>query len=270
MNSLDPQSNGTVVISSRHTHAVFDIDESTGAIDWELGGTHSSFTMGPGASFALQHDAKLQSPTTISIFDDEDAGPTGASVPATSPDAPARAILLRLNFTTHTATLVRALTHNGLLVRAQGNQQILANGNVVVGWGSGGVTSVFSPSGTLIFDATFGTTINSYRAYLLPWTGTPTTTPSIAATSAGGQTHVYASWNGSTQTTRWKVLGGSASSSLSVLATVSRSGFQTAITLSTSPRYVQGVALNAAGRTIGTSAVISPTAATTPGVVQTP
>jgi len=270
MNSIDPLTNGQVVISSRHTRAVFDLNQSTGAIDWELGGNHSSFTMGPDANFAQQHDARMQNANTISIFDDEDAGPTGAPAPASSPGAPARAILLRLNFTTHTATLVRALTHNGLIVPAQGNQQILANGYVVVGWGSGSATSVFSPSGTLIFDATFGTTINSYRAYLLPWTGTPTTTPSIAATSAGGQTHVYASWNGSTQTTGWKVLGGSSSSSLSALATVSRSGFQTAVTLSTSPRYVQVVALNAAGQTIGTSAVIGPTAGTTPGVVQTP
>ena len=199
MNSVDPQSNGTLLVSARHTHGVYDIEENTGAVNWELGGKHSSFTMGPGANFALQHDARIQSPTTISIFDDEDAGPTGASAPATSPGAPARAIVLRLNFTTHTATLVRAFTHNGLIVPAQGNQQILADGNTVVGWGSAGVTSVFSPGGTLLFDASYSSPINSYRAYLLPWTGTPTTTPSVMATTADGQTHVYASWNGSTE-----------------------------------------------------------------------
>lgn len=270
MNSVDPQANGTAVISSRHTHGVFDIDESTGAVVWELGGKHSSFTMGPGASFALQHDARIQSPTTISIFDDEDAGPTGAPASATATGAPARAIVLRLNFGTHTATLARSLTHSGLIVPAQGNQQILANGNTVVGWGSAGVTSVFGPGGNLLFDASYSSPINSYRAYLLPWIGTPTTTPSVAATTADGKTQVYASWNGSTQTTAWKVLAGSSASSLTQVATAPRTGFQTDVTLSTSPREVEVIALNAAGQTIGTSTVIAPTAGTTPGVVQTP
>ena len=270
MNSVDPQSNGTLAISSRHTHAVFDIDESTGAVNWELGGKHSSFTMGPDANFALQHDAMVQSPTAISIFDDEDAAPHGAPATATSPGAPARGILLRLNFTTHTATLVRAITHSGLIVPAQGNQQILANGNTVVGWGSAGTTSVFSPGGTLLFDASYSSPINSYRAYLLPWTGTPTTNPSLTATSADGEIHVYASWNGSTQTVAWKVLAGSSAGSLAQVATASSTGFQTEITLPSAPRYVEVVALNAAGQSIGTSAVTAPVASTESGVVQTP
>ena len=261
MNSIDPLSTGTIVISSRHTHAVYAVTQTTGHLVWELGGKHSSFTMEPGANFALQHDARIQTPTTISIFDDEDAAPSNAS---------ARAIVLRLDFTKHTATLVRALTPDALKVAAQGNQQILANGNTVVGWGSGSATSVFSPSGKLIFDATFGTTINSYRAYLLPWSGTPTTPPSIAASSANGKVNVYASWNGSTATTSWKVMGGSSSTSLKPLAITRRSGFQTTITIPTTPRYVEVLALNAGGQTLGTSAVISPKNGAQPAVVKTP
>jgi len=269
MNSIDPLANGTVLISSRNTHTVYAIDQRTGAVVWQLGGKHSTFTMGPGANFALQHDARMHGATTISIFDDEDAPPSTASG-ATPAGLPARAILLSLNFTMHTATLVRSITHNGLKVPWQGNEQILANGDVVVGWGSGGFTSIYSPAGTLLFDATWGSTINSYRAFLLPWSGTPTTPPSIAASSANGTAHVFASWNGSTVTTRWEVLGGSSRTNLHALASASRTGFQTEIALPSAPRLVQVVAENATGQALGTSAVIAPKPGAEPAVVSTP
>jgi len=45
-----------------------------------------------------------------------------------------------------TATLVRSLSHNGLMVQAQGNQQILPDGDPVVGWGSGSAPSDEAPT----------------------------------------------------------------------------------------------------------------------------
>ena len=261
INSIDPQSSGTVVISARNTHAVYAVAQTTGALQWELGGKHSTFTMGPGANFALQHDARMHGANAISIFDDEDAPPR---------NAPARAIVLSLNFQTKTATLVRALTHDGLKVQAQGNQQILANGDTVVGWGSGSATTVYGPSGTVLFDASFGTTINSYRAYLLPWSGTPTAPPSIAAGTSAGRVTVYASWNGSTATARWAVRGGSSPAHLTTLATAPRTGFQTDITLSGSPRVVEVIAKDAQGQTLGVSPAITPTSTPVRAVVTTP
>ena len=261
MNSIDPLSNGDVVISSRNTDAVFAVARNTGHVVWELGGKHSSFSMGPGAHFALQHDARMRGLTTISIFDDEDAAPS---------HAPARAIVLRLNFTTHRATLVRAISHSGLKVPWQGNQQILASGSTVAGWGSGSATSVYGRTGKLLFDATYAPPINSYRAYLLPWSGTPTTLPSIAASSARGTVNVFASWNGSTATTGWEVLGGASKTTLRPLARVGRTGFQTSISIRATPRFVRVVAVNASGRTLASSAVITPRTGTEPAVVHTP
>jgi len=261
MNSIDPQSSGTVVISSRHTHAVYAVDQQTGAVRWQLGGKHSTFSMGPGATFALQHDARMQGPNTITIFDDEDAAPDYA---------PARAITLHLNFTTKTATLARALTHKGLKVFAMGNGQVLANGDTMVGWGFAPATTVFGPTGTQVFDASFGKSVNSYRAYLLPWSGTPTTPPSVAATSAGGTDTVYASWNGDTQTAQWVVHGGSSPNNLAPITTATRTGFQTAITLPSPPRVIQVVAEDADGHTLGVSRAITPTTAPLQPVTITP
>jgi len=261
MNSIDPLASGTVVISARNTHAVYAVAQNTGHVLWQLGGKHSSFVMGHGANFALQHDARMHSATTISIFDDQDAPPS---------HAPARAILLHLNFTTHKATLVRALNHNGLKVPWQGNQQILANGEVVVGWGSGSATSVFSPTGKLLFGATYASPSNSYRAYLLPWSGTPTKPPSIAASSANGTVNVFASWNGSTATTRWEIFGGPSRTNLRPLANVTRTEFQIDIKIPSTPQFVAVVAENARGQSLARSAVITPKARARPAAVNTP
>ncbi|HEY6539207.1 MAG TPA: arylsulfotransferase family protein [Candidatus Dormibacteraeota bacterium] len=249
VNGIDPLTTGLVLVSSRNTSTVYGIAKGTGRVVWRLGGKQSCFKMGTGAEFKLQHNAVMHGRDTISIFDDEDA----------SPDKdPGRAIILNLNFTTRHATLDRTYAHSGLIIPAQGNVQLLANGDVVVGWGSGHATSEFTKHGKLLFDAAFGTAISSYRAYLDPWVGTPTTPPAVAtADPSSGGLSVYASWNGSTQTSRWEVLGGSSPGHLTVLATVRKHGFQTSVHLASVPALVQVVAEGSDGEALAGSAVIS-------------
>jgi hypothetical protein len=250
VNSIDPLQSGIVVVSSRNTSTVYGVASATGRVLWRLGGEQSSFKMGRGATFALQHNALMHGTNTMSIFDDEDAS---------SSKKPGRAILLHLDFKTGHATLVRAYSHKGLLVPAQGNFQILANGDVMIGWGSGNYTSEYTRSGKLLFDAYFGTTVTSYRAYLYHWVGTPTSAPSVAtAKESGNGLTVYVSWNGSTQTRSWKLLGGPDSADLTPLATVKSKGFQTGIHLQTVPAAIQVVAQGANGKALRSSAVITP------------
>jgi hypothetical protein len=249
VNGIDPVGSGTVLISSRNTSTVYAVAKATGTVLWRLGGKQSSFKLGSGASFALQHNVEKHGPDLISIFDDEDSSPK---------DVPARAIVLHLDFKNRTATLERAYKHKGVLVPAQGSVQFLANGDVFVGWGSGSYTSEYSRSGKLLFDAYFGKTVTSYRAYLFNWVGTPTTPPSVAkAKEVGGGLTVFASWNGSTQTSQWEFLGGPDAANLSPLATVKKSGFQTAIRLKAAPAMVQVVAEDASGQSLSSSAVIA-------------
>jgi outer membrane protein assembly factor BamB len=253
VNAIVPLATGTILVSSRNTSTVYAIALPTGEVLWRLGGKQSSFKMGSGASFALQHNPQMHGASTISIFDDEDNPPA---------DAAARAILLKLNFKSRSATLERAYGHKGLLVPAQGNIQILANGDVLIGWGSGHYTSEYSSSGKLLFDGYFGTSVSSYRAYLYKWVGTPAAPPSIATAKDGsGGLTVYASWNGSTQTRKWEVLGGPNATDLTPLATVKRGGFQTDIHLTTTPAAIKVVAEAADGHALGSSAVISPSSA---------
>jgi hypothetical protein len=66
---------------------------------------------------------------------------------------------------------------------------------------------------------------------------------------------VYASWNGATEVTAWRVLGGPSPEHLKSLGvTARRSGFETSIGVPGGPRYFAVQALGAKGGVLGTSA----------------
>ncbi|HUX71426.1 MAG TPA: arylsulfotransferase family protein, partial [Cellulomonadaceae bacterium] len=60
INSVQDDGPDQVLVSARHTHAIYEVSRQTGAVTWQLGGRRSSFTFGPGAAFAWQHDARRQ------------------------------------------------------------------------------------------------------------------------------------------------------------------------------------------------------------------
>jgi hypothetical protein len=207
--------------------------------------------MGPGTTFAWQHDARLQPDGTLTIFDDEAAPAVGKR---------SRAIVLRLDTKKMTARLVKAYVHpDGLLASSQGNMQVLPNGHVLVGWGSEPNVTEFSHTGQVVFDAHFNKGADSYRAYRFPWVGHPTGRPAIFAKAEdNGDTTVYASWNGATEVRRWAVLGGPDPAHLTRVAVAARTGFETRIGLKKEAPTVAVQALDAAGRVLGTSPTRSP------------
>ncbi len=56
INSVSLAADGNLIISSRHTWTVYEVDRRTGRIIWRLGGKHSDFRLGPGVRFAWQHN----------------------------------------------------------------------------------------------------------------------------------------------------------------------------------------------------------------------
>ena len=58
VNSIEIDHDGNLLVSARNTHTIYKISRRTGKILWRLGGKRSDFTMGRGASFAWQHDAR--------------------------------------------------------------------------------------------------------------------------------------------------------------------------------------------------------------------
>jgi hypothetical protein len=256
INAVNPDVDGNLIISSRHTWTVYKLDRHTGAIIWRLGGKSSDFELGPGVAFAWQHNPLVADgpPGTIRIFDNESNGP--------SPVLPySRVIWVRHDDVQKTATLEREFVHpQKLQAPSQGNSQALDNGDTFVGWGALGRFSEFDPDGNLLFDATVPVSegYDDYRAYRFEWTGAPDTDPTVTVEGGDASTPtVHAIWNGATEVARWVVLGGSSASArgLSFVAEADWNGLDTSISVPTLPTYVQVVARDRYGREIGRSAV---------------
>jgi hypothetical protein len=102
----------------------------------------------------------------------------------------------------------------------------------------------------------------SYRTYRFPWAATPASPPAVAALASGAGTRpvtVYASWNGATGVTSWRVLAGPSPQQLAPVATAARAGFETAIPTPAGvgpATYVAVQALDSSGALLGTSATI--------------
>jgi len=191
------------------------------------------------------------------MFDDHCCQITsgGTYVP---PTGPSRGLALRLDQRTRTATLAAQYTRNTEFdADYMGNSQPLQNSNVFVGWGSEPYFSEFNPGGQLLYDAHWHGSYQSYRAYRSPWTGTPAAPPAIAA-SASAPVNVYASWNGATEVTGWRVLAGASPSVLAPVAGAAKSGFETTIATPGPESYVAVQALDASGAVLGTSRTIKP------------
>ncbi len=207
INSIDVEQDGDLLVDSRNTWAAYDVDPKTGQVRWELGGKRSSFKMGPGTATAWQHDARQQPDGAITFFDN-------GAFPQVHPQS--RAIEVTLDPATMTATLVRSYEHqNPLVAGSQGNVQALAGGDWMVGWGQAGYLSEVNAAGQVLFNAHLPPDWESYRTFVLPWSGQPANPPAAAAVAApgahGGAT-VYASWNGATEVASWSVLAGSSPS----------------------------------------------------------
>lgn len=250
LNSVEPDGDSHLLISSRATWTVYRLDRSSGAVDWRLNGKSSDFKMGPGSPFAWQHHVTRLADGNISIFDDE-------STPTIGPQS--RAIIVDADVQSHTASLVKAYTHPAkLLAEFEGSAQVMPNGHMFVGWGGEPYFSEFDEDGTLVLDGRLPTNDQSYRAFRMPWTAVPSAAPAIVTQSDEvGGTVVYASWNGATETAHWQVLAGSSASTLKPLVTVPRESFETAITVHTKEKYVAAAALDRSGKRIGVSKTVS-------------
>jgi Arylsulfotransferase (ASST) len=250
LNSIDITPDGKLLASARNTWTVYKIDPASGEILWRLGGKMSDFTLGPGARFAWQHDARTHADGTLSLFDDEGDPPEAKQ---------SRGLVLAVDETARTANVRTQYFHpkKALLAGSQGSVQLLPGGDVMIGWGAEPYYTELQADGTVVLDGKFaqGT---SYRAFRFDWTGRPTDVPAVAhARSASGQTTVYVSWNGSTETARWRLLAGRGPAVLRPAADVERRGFETAIGVPAGATRAAVEALDAAGSVLARSRTLS-------------
>lgn len=249
VNSIQQLAGGDVLVSARHTFAVYDINQATGKILWVLGGKHSTFKIGRGANFSWQHDAHMLPNGDITLFDD------GAGYKRTEKES--RGLELHLNMRSKQATLVHQYAHvPPVSSNGEGSMQTLSNGNVFVGFGSNPYFAEFTQSGRQVFSGSFHYPVEFYRAFRAQWVGQPIGSPFAAASPTGSGTTVYASWNGATEIAAWRVYAGAAPTALTYVAQQPFRGFETAISTPSAGPYFSVQAINAQGRVLGASAPV--------------
>ncbi|KIW16865.1 hypothetical protein PV08_04055 [Exophiala spinifera] len=211
INSVDKDSQGNYLVSSRHTHTVTCISPE-GVILWVLGGRRNQFTDlsgGDALDFKWQHDARWVSEEegTLSLFDNKEAGPLHVDGPSS------RGMMLQLDISNRTVELLH--TYESLhrtRAPSQGSMQVLpGSGHVFVGFGHSPIYSEFSVNGSLLCEHHFGSPIFhpwnravSYRASKRnDWVGRPTYPPAVEIEDDT----LYVSWNGATEVSSWLLQG---------------------------------------------------------------
>jgi hypothetical protein len=245
INSIDVYDDGHLLISARRTSTVYKVDRKTGEVAWRLGGKNTDFDMGLGTRTDYQHDARYHDNGIITIFDNG----------GVNEDVQSRGIVVEIGEAAMSATLIGEYTHpDKIFSDTQGNLQVLPNGNVFVGWGSEPYFSEFSKHGELLFDASFPSELESYRAFRFPWKGQPQDEPALV-TEQGSEDEVtlYVSWNGATEIATWQVLAGPGPDRLESTASVPKKGFETVITAHTDEPYIGVKAKDRTGRVLGSS-----------------
>ena len=251
MNSISRDSDGNMLISARHTCALYKINRDTGKVMWRLGGKDSDFKLAKGFRFCYQHDFRRHANGTYSIFEN------GAGDGELKPTAKAsKAYIFRINEKKKTTSLVKTFIHPGnLLSPSQGNTQLLSNGNVFTGWGSLRYCTEFAPNGEVLWDMEYSAAAVTYRCYRDPWTGTPPASAiHVKSEAEGADSHVWVSWNGDTQVKTWRVLAGTPGK-LALATEAPRTGFETSIPVSGQPAAFKLVGLDADGKVLGRSGI---------------
>jgi hypothetical protein len=166
-NSLDADTDSTLIISSRNMNEVTKINRLSGQIIWRLGGKNNEFTFeNDTRHFAGQHSAIKQKNGNLTLFDN------GLGLdPQYS-----RGIEYEMDETGKKVKLVHEYRHvPDVFANISGNLQRLDDGNTFIFWGpaidhSKQFIDEFNQTGNLIFEAKFDSTIYpTYRVYRSLW-----------------------------------------------------------------------------------------------------
>ena len=127
INSIEPDSDGNLLISARSTWAGYLLERDTGKVLWRLGGNKSSFEMGPGTRWPGSTTAaccERRSDLLRRRLEPADPPPVAWRADQARPEA-------------REAHLVSAYTHPDppLLAASQGNMQTLRKRQHAVGYG---------------------------------------------------------------------------------------------------------------------------------------
>ncbi|HEV2789918.1 MAG TPA: arylsulfotransferase family protein, partial [Solirubrobacterales bacterium] len=161
INSIEPRGSEEVVISTRHTDAVYGIDRSSGEIRWKVGGSKTGASLrilGDPASKLLggQHDARIAEDGSLSVYDNGKDRPRRP-----------RVVFYRLDLGRGIARYLGQL--NDPAVSAShccGSARQLAGGGWLVSWGDNPLVTAFDAQERIVFRLELAA--SSFRAVPVP------------------------------------------------------------------------------------------------------
>lgn len=248
LNSIDVDTDGNLLLSARNTSTIYKVDRKSGEVLWRLGGMKSDFAVAPAASFAYQHDVRRRPDGTITLFDNNAAVPGAQTL--------SRGLRIKLDMKKMRASFAAEyLAPTARTTWAMGDVQQLEDGGVFIGWGTDGSFTELGPDGTVRLDARFADGSVSYRAFRFELDAQPKGRPAtLVVRNADGSLTLYVSWNGATQVAKWQLVAGKTAAAMKPVATVRRTGFETAIPLPVTSGSVAVVALDAHGKQLRAAA----------------
>lgn len=134
--------------------------------------------------------------------------------------------------------LFNGISPDNLLTKSQGSTQVLANGNVLVNWGSEGAITEFKDEkpifNAFVDSGELGVHAENYRAFKYNWTGKPNERIALLSEfTKDGSINIYVSWNGDTETKKWKFYSVERNGSKRFIGETSRKGFESIKTFDT-------------------------------------
>jgi hypothetical protein len=146
INSIEPRGGREVIVSTRHTDAVYGVDRTTGEIRWKLGGSRTGKSLrvvGDPATKLLggQHDARLDRHGRLTIFDNGKDRPRRP-----------RVVFYRLDLVADKA-IYKGQLNDPQVKRSHccGSARELPGGGWLVSWGDNKLITAFDPQGRIAF-----------------------------------------------------------------------------------------------------------------------
>ncbi|HEY1285725.1 MAG TPA: aryl-sulfate sulfotransferase [Solirubrobacterales bacterium] len=160
INAVEPVGDNAVLVSMRHTDAIYKIDKATGDVLWKLGGTPTPESLevinDPRGDYPFggQHDVRRLEDGSITVHDNN----TGL------PNRP-RAVRYRIDEDEGTATLIEAFNDpeapsSGFV----GSARRSPDGSWLICWGGNSLVTEFDAAHRRTFELRFGGIALSYRA----------------------------------------------------------------------------------------------------------
>lgn len=212
-NSIDIDTDGNWIVSSRNTNQIIKINRSNGEVMWRMGGSSNEFKLlNDDKWFSRQHDARRLPNGNISVFDNF-WGQEGES----------RYAEYYVEEDVKILWLVREYINPiRLHVHSMGNAQYLPDGGVLIGWGSReprpdapAITEI-GPSNEKRLELILQSSIDEsqkvavYRAYRHEWHGFPEKPVAVLVGGTDGAFQIFYSANGLTKAEdgryEWRVI----------------------------------------------------------------